>query len=225
MNIFQFRCFHCEQPLAITAHGFCSRCIKAIDYQPYCGRCGALLKENALGCGNCVRDEPKWHKIVQISWYKSPLVAWISAFKFQQNYFLDQGLGRLLLLAVKNAQREHNLILPEVIMPVPLFWQRQWSRGYNQSELLAKRIAKTLNITVDTESLIRLKSTTSQRELSGTERRRNLRGAFQYQPKKNYKRVAIVDDVVTTGSTMNAICVELLKQGVEEIQVWTLCRA
>lgn len=63
------------------------------------------------------------------------------------------------------------------------------------------------------------------RELTAAERRKNLRGAFFYQPLKAYKRVAIVDDVLTTGSTLNVICAELLKAGVVEIQVWVLARA
>lgn len=110
-------------------------------------------------------------------------------------------------------------------MPVPLFWQKQWQRGYNQAELLAKPLADWLNIPLDTQSLKRIRHTASQRELSAADRRRNLREAFAYRPRKNYKRVAVIDDVVTTGSTLNAISLELRKQGVEEVQVWTLARA
>ena len=124
-----------------------------------------------------------------------------------------------------NAKRCHALTLPEVILPVPLFWQREWHRGYNQAVLISQFLAKWLNIPLDTQSLLRIKATRSQRELTAQERRRNLKGAFCYRPIQPYKRVAIVDDVVTTGSTLNAICAELLKQGVEEIQVWTLARA
>ncbi|MDP8079490.1 phosphoribosyltransferase family protein [Phocoenobacter skyensis] len=225
MNIGQFRCFQCEKPLAISHHGFCSRCYKQIEQSPYCGCCGSLLLENSLGCGNCLQDEPKWHKFVQICWYKSPLTHWIADFKFHQCYYLDQPLARLLLLAITKARREHFLTLPEVIIPVPLYWQRHWKRGYNQAELLTEPLSKWLNIPMDTDCLTRVRSTIPQRELSAQERRTNLKKAFCYQPIKPYKSVAIVDDVVTTGSTINAICVELLKQGVKEIQVWTLCRA
>ncbi len=225
MNIGQFRCFHCERKLAISSHGFCSYCYKQIQQSAYCGCCGYLLLENNVGCGNCLKDNSKWHRFVQISWYKAPLIHWISDFKFHQRYYLDKALARLLLLAIINAKREHSLRLPEVIIPVPLHWKRYWQRGYNQSELLAKPLSKWLGIPCDTKSLIRSRSTIPQRELSAKERRKNLKNAFCYQPIKSYKRVAIVDDVVTTGSTINVICVELLKQGVEEIQVWTLCRA
>lgn len=223
--MFGFRCFHCERPLALNRHGFCSRCIKQLKKQPYCLHCGSPLPSFQPHCGHCLRDEPKWQRILQISGYHAPLAEWIHLFKFQQQYWLDQALARLLLLEIYDQRRHRFFALPEVILPVPLFWQRQWQRGYNQAERLARPLSKWLNIPLDTQSLQRVRPTISQRELTAAERRRNLRGAFTYQPQMPYKRVAIVDDVVTTGSTINAICAELRKQGVEEIQVWALARA
>ncbi len=225
MNFLQFRCFHCEKLLAISSHGFCCRCYRKLPITPYCGSCGSILLENSLGCGNCLKDDPKWNQFLQICWYKAPLNHWIAEFKFHQKHYLDNALARLLLLAVKKAQREHALKLPEVIIPVPLHWKRQFKRGYNQAELLAIPLARWLKIPCDTQSLARIRHTQPQRELSAKARRYNLKKAFCYQPIQHYTRVAIVDDVVTTGSTINAICIELRKQGVKEIQVWALCRA
>lgn len=224
MNDWNFRCFHCLQKLALAEHGFCSLCIKQLQKTPYCGRCGATLLEAQRHCGNCLRDEPKWQRLVQISHYKPPLVEWVHRFKFQQHYYLDEALARLLYLAVRQARREHHLTLPEVILPVPLFWQRHWQRGYNQAELLARPLAKWLNIPLDTDSLVRVRKTTPQRNLSSSQRQKNLKGAFFYQPRLPYQHVAILDDVITTGSTLNAIALELLKQNVSEIQVWALAK-
>lgn len=225
MNAWHFRCMHCKSPLAISHHGFCSRCYKQVQPTPYCGGCGAPLTEYSLSCGECLRYEPKWHRILQISGYNAPLAEWIHRFKFQQHYWLDKPLARLLLLAVKTAQREHFLKLPEVILPVPLHWKRHWQRGYNQAELLGRPLSNWLNVPLDTESLKRVQHTAPQRELDAEARRKNLKKAFVYQPIKPYRSVALLDDVVTTGSTINAISLELLRQGVEEIQVWTLARA
>ncbi|AUI65078.1 MULTISPECIES: phosphoribosyltransferase family protein [Glaesserella] len=225
MNLGDFRCIHCQRKLAIASHGICSRCNALLARHSYCGSCGSLLLSDHNYCGNCLKDEPKWHHIVQIADYKPPLTEWIHRFKFQQQYWLDQPLARLLLLAIYQARRTHQLILPDVIFPVPLYWQREWQRGYNQAGLLAQYLAKWLNLPLDLHSLQRIRATSPQRELTEQERRRNLRNAFVYQPKQPYQRVALVDDVVTTGSTINAICAELLKQGVKEIQVWTLARA
>lgn len=222
---FGFRCFHCERRLKISAHGFCCYCYKQINISTYCSHCGMSTMENRHSCGYCLRNEPKWQQFVRIGEYKPPLSHWIHRFKFQRQYWLDQALARQLLLAIKQAQREQELILPEVIMPVPLFWQRYWYRGFNQAELLGQWLSKWLQIPLDTKSLYRHRATVSQRELTANERRRNLRKAFGYQAVKNYKRIAIIDDVVTTGATLNAICEELLKVGVEEIQVWALARA
>lgn len=225
MNWADFRCFECHQRLAIAHHGFCSRCVKLLERSPYCGHCGMPLREAAMACGECLKNEPKWQKMVRISMYQKPLAHWIHRFKFQDQFWLDKPLARLLLLAIRAAQSDYALTLPEAILPVPLYWQRHWQRSYNQAERLAKPLSEWLNIPLDKESLIRTRATKSQRELTAAERRLNLRGAFRFQPKKPYESVAIVDDVVTTGSTLNAICAELKKQGVKEIQVWALARA
>ncbi|MFA9489458.1 MULTISPECIES: phosphoribosyltransferase family protein [unclassified Mannheimia] len=225
MNLFGFCCFHCDKSLAVGIHGFCSLCQQQIKSQPYCTHCGMSSAEFRNYCGYCLNSEPKWHKLVRVGEYKPPLSDWVHRLKFQQQYWLDQALARQLLLAIKQAQREQGLRLPDVILPVPLFWQRYWQRGFNQSELLSRWLAEWLNIPLDNQSLTRQRQTVSQRNLSAAERSKNLKKAFHYQPIKEYKRVAIVDDVLTTGSTLNAICAELLKGNVEEIQVWVLARA
>lgn len=225
MNFFNFRCLHCQKTLALPHQGFCSNCQKLLEKKAYCLHCGSPLLEFQPSCGICLQNEPKWQRILQVSAYKAPLAEWIHRLKFRSDYYLDHALARLLLLEILHQRRTHYFEFPEVIIPVPLFWQRQWLRGYNQAELLARPIAKWLNIPLDTQSLKRIRSTTPQRKLNAQERRKNLRTAFLYQPIKAYKRVAIVDDVVTTGSTVNEICIELKKQGVKEIFVWALARA
>ncbi|AHG87030.1 Competence protein F [Bibersteinia trehalosi USDA-ARS-USMARC-190] len=225
MNLFAFRCLHCAGPIAIASHGFCSQCVKLLEKKPYCLHCGSTLTEYQPYCGICLQNEPKWQRILQISTYKAPLTQWIQRFKFRGDYWLDQALARLLLLEILTQRRVCYFHLPEAILPVPLFWQRQWLRGYNQAELIARPLAKWLNIPLDTHSLQRIRATTPQRKLTARERRQNLRAAFRYAPIKPYQCVAIVDDVVTTGATLNAICAEVKKQGVREILVWTLARA
>lgn len=224
MNFWGVRCLHCHRRLAIGSHGLCSRCNRLLARSAYCGHCGAILRENALSCGECLRSEPKWHRLVQIAPYKPPLNEWIYHFKYQDGYYWDQALARLLLLAVREARGNHGLSLPEVIMPVPLFWQRHWRRGYNQATQLAQHLARWLDIPLDCNSLQRVRATTPQQGLSAKQRHRNLKGAFVYRPRQPYRRVAIIDDVVTTGSTLNTISRELLKQGVTEIQVWCLAK-
>lgn len=225
MNIWGFRCFHCQRTLHIASHGFCNRCVALIKTEPYCTCCGSPLTAYHPRCGHCQNNEIKWQQIVQISRYNSPLADWIHRFKFQNQPYLDEALARLLLLAVKNAQREYQLPRPQVILPVPLFWQRQWQRGYNQAECLATHLARWLDIPMDKHALTRIKATLSQRQLSATARAKNVKNAFRYQVLTPYHSVAVIDDVITTGSTLNAICTQLRKQGVQHIQVWALARA
>ena len=187
--------------------------------------------ENALHCGNCLQQEPAWDRMVIIGRYNEPLSTLIHRFKFQRQFWLDRTLARLLYLAIRNARRTHGLMLPEVILPVPLHHFRQWQRGYNQADLLARQLSKWLNIPVKNDLITRTKRTPTQRGLSAKDRRQNLKNAFQLSAKVSakardfpYHHVALIDDVITTGSTLNEIAELLRKANVAHIQVWGLAR-
>ncbi|PRM40331.1 DNA utilization protein GntX [Haemophilus influenzae] len=166
--------------------------------------------------------------MVIIGHYVEPLSVLIHRFKFQNQFWIDRTLARLLYLAVRNAKRTHQLKLPEAIIPVPLYHFRQWRRGYNQADLLSRQLSRWLDIPNLNNIVKRVKHTHTQRGLSAKDRRQNLKNAFSLAVLKNefpYHRVALVDDVITTGSTLNEISKLLRKLGVEEIQVWGLARA
>lgn len=223
-NPFAFRCFYCQQILVLAQQGICCRCNRLISRLPYCGVCGSPLTEYHLGCGNCSLNRPLWDRIVYVSPYQSPVSELIHRFKFRQQYYLDRTLARLLLLAVLAAKREQDLSLPELLLPVPLHHHRQWQRGYNQADLLARYLGHYLKLPVNNCWLQRQRSTLSQRGLIAAERQKNLVGAFSLKGKVKVQSVAIIDDVITTGATMHELCVLLRQQGVSEIQVWALCR-
>ena len=228
MNFFNFRCIQCRGNLHIAKNGLCSCCQKQIKSFPYCGHCGAELQYYAQHCGNCLKQEPSWDKIVIIGHYIEPLSILIHRFKFQNQFWIDRTLARLLYLAVRDAKRTHHLKLPEAIIPVPLYHFRQWRRGYNQADLLSQQLSRWLGIPNLNNIVKRVKHTHTQRGLSAKDRRQNLKNAFSLVVSKNefpYRRVALVDDVITTGSTLNEISKLLRKLDVEEIQVWGLARA
>lgn len=111
---------------------------------------------------------------------------------------------------------------------MPLYHFRQWRRGYNQADLLSRQLSRWLDIPNLNNIVKRVRHTHTQRGLSAKDRRQNLKNAFSLAVLKNefpYHRVALVDDVITTGSTLNEISKLLRKLGVEEIQVWGLARA
>ncbi|MGQ0286892.1 amidophosphoribosyltransferase [Pasteurellaceae bacterium 22721_9_1] len=227
MNFWRFCCVHCHRKLKIGSHGLCSICNRQIRRFSYCGCCGTELVKNEQHCGQCLRNEPSWQQMVIVGHYKEPLSILIHRFKFQGQYWLDRTLARLLYLAIREARRTHYLDLPEVILPVPLHHKRQWKRGYNQTALLAKWLSRWLNIPVREDLLRRVKHTPSQRGLTAKSRRANLKNAFEVTPefkKCGYKSVCLLDDVITTGSTLNEISKQLHKVGIEHIQVWGLAR-
>ncbi|KGQ69414.1 competence protein ComF [Chelonobacter oris] len=217
-------CLLCRCRLAIADHGICSRCNHQITRFCYCGCCGSELAFDMPHCGKCLTEPPQWQRLVAVSHFRPPLSELIHRFKFQRQFQLDRTLARLLLLAVRQARRTHQLPLPDVILPVPLHRFRHWQRGYNQSELLTKWLSRWLAIPYDKQLLQRTRHTTAQRALNRKQRRKNLKNAFNLRSKPSYHSVAIVDDVITTGATMTEICKLLQKCGVKHIQVWCLCR-
>ncbi|TCJ95814.1 ComF family protein [Volucribacter psittacicida] len=227
MNIWGFRCIQCQRLLHIGHHGICSHCYKSIPYTAYCSGCGHHLVENSHFCGHCLKLDFAWDHLVVVSRYQKPLAQYIHQFKFRGKFWLDRTLARLLLLAIWQARRTHGLILPDLIMPVPLHHWRQWWRGYNQADLLGRLLAKYLNIPYSNRWIKRHKRTISQRGLNASARRQNMQNAFQLDPRfqpKHCQSVALVDDVITTGATLNAIIDLLRKQGITHIQVWGLCK-
>ncbi len=113
-------------------------------------------------------------------------------------------------------------ILPEVIIPVPLSTERYRMRGYNQSALLGYIISRRTKIPLVFDHCYRIFDTKMQAKLSKEDRRLNLQGAFVAAT--SAKHVALLDDVVTTTNTVRAVSLALQKAGVEQVDVWTICR-
>nr|WP_242650064.1 phosphoribosyltransferase family protein [Rodentibacter trehalosifermentans] len=216
----------CQSSLKQGANGLCSTCRRKIQYYSYCAGCGMPLPYIALHCGYCRQNKFIWDRMVVIGRYNPPLSYLIHRFKFQKQFWLDRTLASLMLLAVYEARRTQGLSFPQAIIPVPLHHFRQWQRGYNQADLLAKIIARWLEIPCLSHIVKRVKHTPTQRGLTATARRKNLKNAFEIELSASfhYQRVALLDDVITTGSTLNEIAKLLRQSGVKEIQVWGLAR-
>jgi ComF family protein len=156
--------------------------------------------------------------------YQAPLRQLIRKFKFQHTPELAPLLARLILLNWQQAHREQYLNRPDVILAVPLQAKRCWQRGYNQSDLLARPLAYWLGCDYRPAALRRVRKTAPQQHLTASVRRRNLRGAFRCHEPLMGRHVALLDDVVTTGSTVAEIAKLLQRQGVASIQIWCVCR-
>ncbi|MTH48507.1 DNA utilization protein GntX [Intestinirhabdus alba] len=218
-------CWLCRMPLALSRWGICSVCEDAARRRvSLCPRCGLPAAHPTFPCGRCLQKPPPWQRLVTVSDYRPPLSPLIRQLKFSRRADVAVALARLLLLEVLQARRESGLRLPDQIVSVPLWPRRHWRRGYNQSELLCRPLARWLGCAWNVRTLTRRRATAAQRQLSARMRRRNLKNAFHLELPVRGRHMVIVDDVVTTGSTVAEIAQLLLRNGAATIQVWCLCR-
>jgi len=173
-----------------------------------------------LLCGPCSRRSPPYARSIIPYRYGPPLDYLLQQLKFHQQLQIAPLLGGLLAEAVSDAGDS----LPRLILPVPLHRSRLSDRGYNQALELARPLSCQLGIPLDWRSCRRLRSTPAQTSLQGRERRKNLRGAFRVSGELP-GHVAIVDDVVTTGATVEEMAKALRGAGVGRVDVWAVARA
>lgn len=215
-------CWLCKMPLALPAWGVCSRCAKTLfSREIRCPRCGLPSASADVECGRCLQKPPPWQRLVAISDYRPPLSPLIHHFKFSGQPELAFAFARLLLLAVR---QHENLPRPQQLVCVPLWQRRHWRRGYNQSDLLCRALTRWLPCTYQPRALARIRPTATQHQLSARQRKHNLKNAFQLEFPVQGRHMVIVDDVVTTGSTVAEISRLLLRNGAASVQVWCLCR-
>jgi ComF family protein len=134
--------------------------------------------------------------------------------------------GKVLAQLLARRLRRHyqDDAWPETLIPVPLHWRRQWQRGFNQAHYLAAVLATELDIPLQAACLSRSVATPSQQGMNRRQRRQNLRHAFEVIEPPTHGHIALIDDVVTTGTTANLLCKQLLKQGATRVDVWCLAR-
>lgn len=221
------QCWLCQQPLYHSRHGICCYCQHHLPIlPPCCPCCGLPSTSTVLRCGRCLIKPPRWHRMTFVSDYAPPLSGLIKKLKFGATAQLAPVLARLLLLRWQDARR-HNcdkIIRPQRIISVPLHHWRCWRRGYNQTDLLARPLAHWLGCAYTPMTLQRVKATPPQQQLRAAERRKNLRGIFRCTEAVRGQHIALLDDVVTTGSTLNEIARLLWSQGIASLQVWCICR-
>lgn len=226
-------CRLCRQSVWSAAQGICSFCwptewLPNALAQACCRRCGLPTALPQALCGRCLQKPPPWDALLAVAPYGPPVSLLINQFKFQRRFELAPTLARLLLLRWLAQRRWLALERPDLLLPVPLHWWRHWRRGFNQSSLLAASLAHWLGVAWDGTLLQRVQATVPQQQLPALARRRNLRRAFALAPGTEAqlagRRVVLIDDVVTTGSTVAALSQLLRRAGVAEIHIWTLGR-
>ncbi len=214
----------------IDGHGLlCAGCWSRIDFiaPPLCDRLGIPLPYDAgtpsLSAA-AIANPPVYDRARAVARYDGVMRDLIQNFKYRDRHEGVPMFGRWLAHAGAELLRDADLILP-----VPLYASRLWTRRFNQSALLAQGVARLTGVPLDCFVLQRVRRTASQVGLSAQQRQRNVAGAFKVNPKKlaqlRGKRVIVIDDVVTTGATAEACARVLKRAGSSRVDVLALARA
>ena len=205
----------------------CSACYAELPWITCsCERCAAPLPESAASCGACLQRPPPWDASLIPFRYQAPLDRLILSLKFQRRLAVAPTLGRLIADTV----RARDGVLPDALLPVPMHARRLRERGFNQAHELARVLGQELQLPLLQAGVRRVRHTEMQSRLDGKARRSNLRGAFALDESLLANaglpgHVAIIDDVVTTGSTVAELTHTLRQAGVQRVEVWACAKA
>jgi ComF family protein len=203
-----------------AATDICPACHAAVPWIEHaCTCCGIPLPYPAL-CALCQLKPPLFFRCISPLAYAAPISHLLGAFKYQHQLHY----GRLLSCLLIERLRGSGELAVDAIVPTPLHWRRRWMRGFNQAEIIADELSRALSIPLQARWLRRIRATPRQQELSAEQRRKNLHGAFVATRSLTGLRIALVDDVVTTGATTSEISQVLLAAGATAVQVWCLAR-
>lgn len=223
---FPFLCCLCGDETN-THRDLCSVCKANLPWvNERCYRCGLNMQNNHLAyCQSCIDKPPAFDRMCSLFSYDLPVTQLITGLKFGRQLAYGRVLGDMLADAVLNDWYT-DVTLPDAVIPMPLHATRLKARGYNQSHELLWPLVKRSKIALLPEAVKRIRNTKPQSGLNAEQRRLNLSKAFCLKAPIMLEHVAIVDDVVTTGSTMSALCTLLKNEGgVSQVDVWCICRA
>jgi ComF family protein len=218
-------CLVCRQPVS-DAGGLCASCWSAIRFigPPHCEQCGLPFAfEQGPLCGECLQRPPAFSRARAVMLYDDPGKTLILRFKHADRIHAAPALARWLARAGGD-------LLPhsDVLVPVPLHWRRLFQRRYNQSALLAKALSRQTGLPWLPDTLRRVRATASQGGLGARQRRLNVRGAFAVpaalRARIAGKRALLIDDVLTTGATLDAAARALRRAGAADVFALALAR-
>lgn len=222
--LFPRRCPVCGDVVRPFGELICPDCVKELSlvHQPVCQKCGKEVESDRIEyCPDCMRHHRTIVKNLALLNYDSTASRSMSAIKYKgRREYLDFYAQAVCARFGKRIAG----IGPDGLVPVPVHPSRKRKRGFNQAELLANHIGKILGISVYPDGLRRVKKTMPQKQLNQEERLKNLRQAFVpgWLP-DHVRTVLLVDDIYTTGSTMEACAKSLTSMGVEKVYGLTLC--
>lgn len=209
----------------------CEDCETHLPYaQTACITCAEPLPPSRAGqpCGQCLKQPPAIDRLRTCFDYQYPISQWLPQFKFSRRFALAHWLGRQFIqqLTMGSPDLTNQVFEKDhfQLIPVPLHKRRMRERGYNQAMLVAKVYSQQLQLPINVNCAIRNKRTLAQSGLSLKERQHNIKQAFSLKTEPP-KQVILVDDVVTTGSTINELAKTLKAAGTEYVEAWVIAHA
>lgn len=210
----------------------CHACKADLPYLTHCcQRCALPLQhpQQDLLCGQCLQNAPLQARTLSLFSYQTPVAQMLSQLKFQNKLVYSQLLGSLLAEKLDQHFIDHPEQRPDAILCVPLSRKRLAERGFNQVERLALPLAKQLELPILQGLCERIINTDPQQSLAAKARSTNMRQAFRVTHSLTHQgkvlhHIAVFDDVITTGATLNALSQALKDQGLEQISWWSIAR-
>ena len=202
--------------------GLCKACLSDLPWHsaPQCPQCGLL--SNGLVCGNCLNLPPHFGATYSLFTYNFPLDSLMQHYKYRNMLPLASAFASLFHSYKLNGHA--GIANIDLIIPMPMHRDRLKVRGFNQALELARLISKSTNINLDYSTCQRVKFTPPQASLPLKERIKNIRGAFSCQQNLHGKNIAIIDDVMTSGASLNELAKTLKEAGAAHVECWVIAR-
>ena len=228
-------CKICGQALEPLNFSYiCENCWDKVEWlkMPHCSRCGkpfpaslASPEVPCLLCAECRRDSSPFKKVFAATLYEGVMKEAIHLLKYRRKKGIMERLEKILKVYFFNMDLPFSKF--DLVVPIPLHRKKLKERGFNQAELLARVIATHFDLKLVKNNLKRVKATKSQTSLSKKQRLENIKGAFQFRNKDEFreKKILLVDDVYTTGTTVREAAKVLKKAKAREVYIFTLARA
>lgn len=198
---------------------WCAACDATLPYldAPHCPVC-ALPTPGGAVCGHCLADPPLFTRTTAVFAYSFPLDKLIQNMKYGEQLALASAFAKKLVQRIGTGD------LPDCIVAMPLHPVKLRERGFNQSLLIARAAARELKLELQPNACRRVRDTPPQSALPWKERRQNVRNSFCCDLDLTGKRIALVDDVLTTGASLNALASAARKRGADEVAAWVVAR-
>lgn len=219
------KCIICEEELSHNTHySICDKCMDSLPFivGKVCVKCGDPMRSDGNYCLHCKNDMPLFKMCRSSFIYRDPIRRMVRNLKYDNKRYLAETLSNFVVSEFVKMGVD-----VDMVVPVPISEHRLKVRGYNQAELLCSAFVEKLHLDVRTDVLLKVKETSSQAYLTRQEREKNLEDVFKISDKKLVKDkvVLVVDDVFTTGTTLNECTKVLLRAGAKAVYCVTLAHA